>query len=160
MRLNKRLLPLALLALVVAIAPARAQGDYFVTIPFKGVRLIQDLEQRNIEVLAVSKDMTLDLLVPEKQLDYVYSLGLPVSAMPIEQMRTSASQLDENLGLYHTYDEMIAKINSFQSTYPTLAQVSTIGTTIEGRSVYLLKVSDNVGTDEDEGEALYMGCHP
>jgi carboxypeptidase T len=56
---------------------------------------------------------------------------------------------------YHTYDEMVAALGSAASAHQEVAAVSSVGTTYEGRDIPVLKISDNVGTDEDEPEVLF-----
>jgi murein tripeptide amidase MpaA len=44
------------------------------------------------------------------------------------------------------------------ATYPTIASKTSIGTTVEGRNVWVIKISDNVSSDETgEPEVLYLG---
>ncbi len=62
-------------------------------------------------------------------------------------------------GAYHSYKELEADLEVLQRSYPQLAQLFTIGTTLENRKIYALKVSDNVSLDEDEPEVLFLGCH-
>lgn len=59
------------------------------------------------------------------------------------------------MGGYYTYTEMVTKIDQLVSLYPTLVQKINIGTSIEGRTIWAVKISDNVSTDEAEPEVLY-----
>jgi hypothetical protein len=56
---------------------------------------------------------------------------------------------------YHNYAEMTAELNQIVADHPTIARLTTIGTSVEGRNLYALKISDNVATDENEPEVLY-----
>jgi len=56
---------------------------------------------------------------------------------------------------YHDYGEMVAEINSLVASKPAIAQKLSIGTSYEGRDMPLIKISDNVGTDEAEPEILF-----
>jgi hypothetical protein len=56
---------------------------------------------------------------------------------------------------YHNYAEMVAELNQIAADHPTIARLQSIGTSYEGRQIYVLKISDNVGTDEAEPEVLY-----
>lgn len=60
---------------------------------------------------------------------------------------------------YVSYSEAVTKLNSLEAAYPTLADVSILGTTGQGRSIYALKISDNVAVDEIEPEVLIVGNH-
>jgi hypothetical protein len=56
---------------------------------------------------------------------------------------------------YHNYAEMTQELNQIAADHPTIARLTTIGTSYEGRALYALKISDNVATDENEPEVLY-----
>ncbi|GAA4911144.1 hypothetical protein HD597_008146 [Nonomuraea thailandensis] len=56
---------------------------------------------------------------------------------------------------YHNYAEMNAEINALVAAHPTIMSQSNYGTSYEGRNLRLIKISDNVGTDENETEVLF-----
>jgi hypothetical protein len=61
---------------------------------------------------------------------------------------------------YYTFAEMQKRIDSLVNHYPTLVQKIILPTTTgQGRPLILVKISDNVTTDESEPEALYTGLH-
>ncbi len=57
---------------------------------------------------------------------------------------------------YHNYAEMITEINALVAANPTIAAKSSIGSSYEGRDLPVIKISDNVATDEAEPEVLYF----
>jgi hypothetical protein len=58
---------------------------------------------------------------------------------------------------YHTYAEMVADINAVVAAHPTIAQKVAIGTSYQGRTIWAVKISDNVAVDENEPEVLFDG---
>ncbi|MFD0479526.1 M14 family zinc carboxypeptidase [Nonomuraea thailandensis] len=50
---------------------------------------------------------------------------------------------------------MNAEINALVAAHPTIMSQSNYGTSYEGRNLRLIKISDNVGTDENETEVLF-----
>ncbi|MGZ8550673.1 MAG: M14 family zinc carboxypeptidase, partial [Chitinophagaceae bacterium] len=61
-------------------------------------------------------------------------------------------------GGYYRFSEMNTAMNDLVTAYPTLVQKTSIGTTIGGRSIWCIKISDNASTDEaNEPEVLIMG---
>lgn len=58
-----------------------------------------------------------------------------------------------------------AFLASMAAAYPNLAQVVDLtatygpGATFEGRAINAIKISDNVASDEDEAEILFVSCH-
>jgi len=62
-----------------------------------------------------------------------------------------ALQWDE----YPTYPQYDSIMQSFATRYPSLCRLDTIGTSVNGKLVLALKISDNAGTDEDEPKVFY-----
>ena len=61
---------------------------------------------------------------------------------------------------YYTFQEMQMRIDSLVNHYPGLVQKIILPTTtLEGRPLIVVKISDNVGMDETEPEAFYTGLH-
>ncbi|HZM80074.1 MAG TPA: M14 family metallopeptidase, partial [Candidatus Limnocylindrales bacterium] len=57
--------------------------------------------------------------------------------------------------LYHNYAETNAELLQIANDHPAIAQRFSIGTSFEGRTIYGVKISDNVAVDEDEPEVLF-----
>lgn len=56
---------------------------------------------------------------------------------------------------YHDYAEMVAELEQAAFDHPGIFSLFSAGLTYEGRTVWAGKISDNVGTDEDEPEVLF-----
>lgn len=65
-----------------------------------------------------------------------------------------------SMGGFYTLAEVIAELDSMKVLFPNLitSKVS-IGNTIESRPMYMVKISDNPGIDENEPEVLYTSLH-
>ena len=61
--------------------------------------------------------------------------------------------------LYHNYAEMVTDIQAVAAAHPSIVAVSSIGKSYQGRDIWIAKISDNVGTDEDEPEILIDALH-
>jgi hypothetical protein len=61
---------------------------------------------------------------------------------------------------YHTYDEIALELEEVSCEYNTLTHLVTIGTSVEGRVIYAIKISDNPTLKEDdEPDILYVAEH-
>ncbi|MEI6764836.1 MAG: M14 family zinc carboxypeptidase [Bacteroidota bacterium] len=72
--------------------------------------------------------------------------------------QTPAHFVHGSMGGYLTLTEMLAQLDSMRLHYPNLiSQKMTVGTghTIENRSLYYVRISDNPDVDEPEPEVLY-----
>ncbi|MEV0961859.1 M14 family metallopeptidase [Streptomyces sp. NPDC049910] len=56
---------------------------------------------------------------------------------------------------YHNYAEMSAEIDQRVAAHPDIMSKRVIGTSYQGRDIVAIKISDNVGTDENEPEVLF-----
>ncbi|MGW4894945.1 M14 family metallopeptidase [Kitasatospora sp. NPDC004240] len=56
---------------------------------------------------------------------------------------------------YHNYAEATADIDAVVAAHPTIMRKQVIGKSYEGRDIVAVKISDNVGTDENEPEVLF-----
>ena len=58
---------------------------------------------------------------------------------------------------YHSYAEMSDFLEGVESANPGIARKVSIGQSYQGRPIWALKISDNVGSDENEPEVLFTG---
>jgi hypothetical protein len=77
-------------------------------------------------------------------------LAAPLSA-------SAADEFPKGFEGYHTYHELWADAKALADAHPSIARRFSVGTTYQGRSMWALKISDNVGVDESEPEVLYDG---
>lgn len=66
---------------------------------------------------------------------------------------------------YYTYSEYLTELDEMYAAYPNLitqkmgVPATPVDTTLEGRPLYYVKISDNPTTDEAEPEVLYTSIH-
>jgi len=60
---------------------------------------------------------------------------------------------------YYTYDSMTTLLHNLSSMYPDIYSLTSVGTTYEGRDIWLVKLSANVNENENEPGVLLMGAH-
>jgi hypothetical protein len=60
---------------------------------------------------------------------------------------------------YHSYTEMVDEIHAVAAAHPSIVSVFSIGKSYQGRDLWAAKISDHVGTDEDEPEVLFDALH-
>ena len=77
---------------------------------------------------------------------------------PIEQL-VSPMDFPPADAAYHNYAEMSDEILAVASAHPDIVSRFSVGLSYEGREMWAAKISDNVSTDEDEPEVLFIGQH-
>src|SRR5215204_991753 len=73
--------------------------------------------------------------------------------------RAAEPDFPSNMSGYHNHPEMVAEIKAVAAAYPEIVELSSIGKSYGGRDLWMAKVSDNVGTDENEPEVLIDALH-
>jgi hypothetical protein len=61
-------------------------------------------------------------------------------------------------GYYRTYTEIVNILDSLATNYPDICALYEIGTSVLGRALYVMKISDNAAIDEQEPEILFDGA--
>lgn len=86
---------------------------------------------------------------------YKYKVLPKPSELDPVQMIQEGGAKSLTLNAYPTYPQYVSMMQNFASTYPDLCQLYSIGTTVNGRELLVLKISDHVQTREYEPQFLY-----
>jgi hypothetical protein len=151
-------LALALAALVLLAAPVSATQLLRVTPADKSQFLqLRILIPELRDCGAVSDGRVLEFPADQARAAELSALGFAVEiAVPdLESWYASRLKSRDDFGLYHTYTEAIAAMDALLAAHPTIMTKLSIGTTLEGRSLWVYKLSDNPGTDENEPEIFF-----
>ena len=64
------------------------------------------------------------------------------------------------MGGHYTLAQMVAILDELAARFPAIAaRRVSIGKSVEGRDIWMVKISDNVAVDEDEPEVLFNALH-
>ncbi|MGH3979051.1 MAG: M14 family metallopeptidase [Pseudonocardiaceae bacterium] len=162
---RRRTIVLSLLAIgVLAVAPAATAAPPPDTDPGANYRIegLDTVAERTavarsgVDVLGGRGD-ALEVRATDAEADTLRARGLQL--LPLPELpplpNPRAGQFPPGYDGYHTYDELGAELDKLAAEHPDLVAVSGYGTSFEGRELPLVKVSDNVGTDETEPEVLF-----
>jgi len=93
----------------------------------------------------------------------IQSLGFKVEALPQAKAPVPSvpgiNAFPPSDSNYHDYAEMSAEIQQAANDHPGIVSRFSIGKSYENRDLWAVKISDNVNTDEDEPEVLFLGLH-
>ncbi len=126
-----------------------------ITPPSKAV--LREILTSHLDILH-AHGVRLDVRVSEAELSTLRGMGCSVEIVD-QDVYESALRGGGFLPQYISYSEAVARLNAYAATYPAIAQVTDIGNSVQNRDIFALKISDNVGVDENEPEVLYVGNH-
>jgi carboxypeptidase T len=81
------------------------------------------------------------------------------SAILSENNNINLLHMNTNPYSYHSYNSMTELLENISEQHSEIITLSSIGTTYEERSIWMVKISDNPLVDENEPAVLLMGAH-
>jgi len=149
--------PAALFATGIEITGADKENHWYVA----------EISQKDISKLSAA-GFRYEVMIPDMA-KYYAERSLQKTTMPAtKSLLTQAWPEPANFSLgtcggFSTVDEMLQQLDLMRELYPNLISVkqalSDTVTTIEGRTVYYVRISDNPDINESEPEVLYTGMH-
>ena len=135
----------------------RQSGQARITIPFTGVRQLNYLSDK-ISVSSVH-EKSIEIVISPLTIDWFLSqnLNYEITGRIDRKSVKTASDISQAMEWesYPSYTQYDSIMQSFRSLYPLLCDVDTIGRSINGKLILVLKISDNVAADEDETETFF-----
>ncbi|MCX6833437.1 MAG: M14 family metallopeptidase, partial [candidate division Zixibacteria bacterium] len=95
-------------------------------------------------------------------LERLQSTGLKYTITIGDMTAFYRSRLDQSrsMGGYRTLNEIGLVLDSIYNAHPDIVTPKwSLGNSIEGRPIWVVKISDDPGVDEDEPEVYYYACH-
>lgn len=122
----------------------------------------------NNEELAILRSLGKGFEVLIDDLEAEYRSRAKLSATELNALKTQTPTLYAtpsnfhygSMGGYLTFAEVVAELDQMRTLYPSLISVrQSLGLSIEGRDLWMVKISDSPDIDETEQEILYTGLH-
>lgn len=133
------------------------QGQARVLISLQNLKTIAELS-RNISISSV-KGKYVEIVISPLTLEWFLEQAINYQVLDSDDSKKiiTATGFKQALGwnMYPSYTQYDSIMQSFNTLYPSLSHLDTIGTSINGKLILALKISDNADTDEDEPETFY-----
>ncbi|UCE66002.1 MAG: immune inhibitor A [Candidatus Zixiibacteriota bacterium] len=154
----KRLIILLILVSVIFTSflyAATRERPMLVRVDFQNNKALDFLAAGHFDIAFVSKGEFAEIVADDVDYDRLVSAGLKVEIVHDDLVGFYQSRipLGATMGGFPTLDEAIAFMDSLQLEYPNLMTArDSVGYSIEGRPLWMVKISDNPDIDEDEPE--------
>lgn len=159
--MKKILIMISFMGLILGPLYSQSYSDREIIRLEKNPQVIQSILELNLDLLMEIEGKLYVVASP----DDILALGNRNIPYAIESHKFYPSGRDALAiqggvtGDFHSYPELERDLMELADTYPELAQVIDIGDSLEQRNIYALKISDNVGMQEDEASVIFLGCH-
>ncbi len=161
MSFKRFVLPLILCLLVfVPAILAGQQHDILIRVPFETKQDWIQLRQMGLDIVLRGDDY-FEIVASQSELDALEGQGFKYEVIHESMGAFYRSRLDvsKDMGGYMTLDEIIAHVDTVIADHPNIVSAKqNLGSTIEGRDMWAIKISDNPEIDEDEPEVMFTAA--
>ncbi|HUV85850.1 MAG TPA: M14 family zinc carboxypeptidase [bacterium] len=151
-------------AIIIVAALGLAAAAYAVQAPTWARVYYDSAAAMERDILAAGMDVCsggegyVDVIAPAEELAGLQELGYRIEVIA-EDAGAGIAALPPDLGLYHTYQEMLDELKQRETAYPSICKLYDVGDTWESREMWCLKVSDNPAQSEQEPRLFVVGNH-
>lgn len=115
-------------------------------------------DQALVQDLANNRDITIDHIHADEGFEVYGPAGLSKfleeRGVLFYDLKESRKQVDWTN--YPSYDQIQAKLKEFAQKFPNITRLESIGKSVKGRDLWVIKISDNPNVDEIEPEFKYI----
>lgn len=172
--------PLLVALLVQTQAPADAPVQALVRVAKEALTL-ELVRALDLDLAALTRDGKVEIVADAGDRAALHDAGIPFEVLHEDLAAYYASRLaptgaaraggtlgawlapafgSGSMGGYYTFAEIVSVLDQIHAAYPSLTTAKfSIGTSIQGRTLWAIKVSDNPGVDENEPEVRFDALH-
>jgi len=158
--MRKKIVSFLLCALLITVASSAATNtkttaentDPVLVLARIDISEIQDLDPYALDIVGNNPDEWIDIIISEEEL---YNLGIEYEII-IDDVIAHDNSVR---GQYHTFPQIETIVQGIANDHPSITELTSLGTTYEGRDIWCLEISDNPGVDEGEPGIFFMGLH-
>jgi hypothetical protein len=162
-----------LFAVVVCWVSLPAEESVVARIPLGKTHSVQEFLKDGCDIASVAPSVSVDVVIPESKYRALRSAGVAARIVQTETAMQNNLAPAPDIPGYRTYESMLTELRKIETDHPAICKLYDIGNSqgknyfAQGKTAYgaynhdiwALKVSKNVGTDEDEPAILYCGEH-
>jgi hypothetical protein len=149
------MLGLALVAFCATSAgPVPVSDEIRVRISGVGRADLPTLVAAGLAILDRHRDTVEALVLDPEAFKRLAALGFAVEVLPGEAAPSAAAR-----ATYHDYQQTEDALQALADNHSSFIRRVLLGTSVQGRSITALKISDNPDLEEDEPEVRLLGCH-
>lgn len=145
---------IVLLGLFCAIFASTEPALIITNIPKLDVNVLNKL---NISIDNVTQN-SIRVYVNEKDFQALLKIGFDINYIPnqakiyAQQLEAETRNSNDPMNAYYSLDEYNTFLTQTAQQYPNICQLIQIGTSVQNRPIYFMKISDNATLEENEPE--------
>ncbi len=145
----------------IAFSAGAVNHHNLIQVPITSKTTMVDVQSLGMDIVRYDRaEDFLELVATPADEDELLANGIGFSRIIEDLESYYASRLDpsEPMGGYHTFSEAVTEINLLHTNFPNIVGTPySIGQSIQGNELWVVKISDNPEIDENEPEVFYNG---
>lgn len=137
-------------------------SDYIVaSIPLVHTDTLNSIVRHGIAVLTVDRLKTAAVVLASPE-DFSWLVGMNLSPQRVPDAVAEKEGWKMGAGLgrdFHSYAQMTALLQNISSNYPEISHLYDLGHSVQGRTIWGLKITTNPTVEEDKPEVRMCGVH-
>ena len=138
-----------------------SNDSIIVTVPLSQSTTLNTIVHQGISVITMDQSKTSVVVeVSPEQLTWLTVMGFSPQIVPDAYAESQGWKISPALERdFHNYAQMTAALQTIATTYPEITQLYDLGHSVQGRTIWGLKITDNPTIEEDEPEVRICGVH-
>jgi hypothetical protein len=129
-------------------------GRFPVEITLAGPTQMELLYKLDLDIDAVHGPVVV-AYIDDDQLATLRQAGVAVEPIPNQARRAYLDMRRSGREDYHTYATLTTELQAIAAAHPDICQLTSIGRSVEGRELWMMKISDHAALDEPEPEIKF-----
>jgi len=132
-----------------------------VSIPLTQPNTLDEIIQKQITILTIDRSRVFVIaLVSSEEYSWLSTMGFAPEKVPDDIAEAHGWKYSPTFERdFHTYTQMTTELQSIASTYPAITRLHNLGLSVQGRTIWGLKITDNPDVEENEAEVRICGLH-
>jgi len=96
------------------------------------------------------------LYVSGVELAALKGMGLEIRILGYQPEPYAFTPGAKGLGVYHNYEALTAELQTYAQAFPDICRLDALGTSVQGRTLWAMRITDHPDIEEDEPEVKYI----
>ncbi|MCK4333106.1 MAG: carboxypeptidase regulatory-like domain-containing protein [Thermoplasmatales archaeon] len=130
-----------------------------ISISFTHRSQLQELINHGLDIVDV-KDSKATAYITDSELTWICESGFKYEMLfeNLEEMNNKMYP-PELMRQFHNYATMTSELQDIANTYSSITNLYDLGSSVQGRTIWGLKITDDPDIEENEPEVRICGCH-
>ncbi len=132
-----------------------------VSVPLSDSQVLDQIIQNRLTILEIDPARTsVVVFVSPEEYHWLSAMNFSPEIVPDEIAEAHGWKYSPTFARdFHNYAQMTTELQNIASSYPEITLLYELGTSVQGRTIWGLKVTDNPDTEENEPEVRIVGLH-